>query len=89
MTVTMINRFVGIRRYTIGVTKLDFKKLEHHRSAFTISEEWLVQAELTPEELKYICHRPATSKKAKPKQHAKFLSATKSKQIEKYSVKQW
>lgn len=37
---------------------MDWEKLEYHRTAYSVSEKWLVEAELTPDELEYITHKP-------------------------------
>lgn len=37
---------------------MDWDKLEYHRTAYSVSEKWLVESELTPDELEYICNKP-------------------------------
>ena len=37
---------------------MDWEKLEYHRTAYSVSEKWLVDANLTKDELEYITHKP-------------------------------
>lgn len=76
---------------------MDWEKLEYHRTSNNVTEQWLFQANLTKKELEYITNKPEVDSRFEPAYRArygfkdpqyqqqedvKFLSSTKSKQIE-------
>ena len=58
---------------------MDWEKLEYHRTAFSVSEKWLVDAELTPDELAYIVNKPAMGIYAEQEYNASWREADKRK----------